>query len=297
MKQKTAIFFYLLGIYVVLQFLWWGYHLIDLSQQLHLTHSSGHSRVLMIVGEGLVFFIILIFGLWKIRASIKKELALSNRQNNFLLSVTHELKTPIAANRLYLQTLLKRSTLSEEKKAEILNSALHENKRLQEMIDNILTATQLDNQALQLNKQDEDIRDLLQTIVAKFTYHRCDVDVQIDVQRKVSIDRMLVEIMLSNLIENAVKYGGGNPVLIRVTDLGTGIELMVQDQGEGIPKNQVHQIFDKFYRVGNEETRTQKGTGLGLYIVAELAKIHKGKVTYEPNQPKGSIFKITLNNV
>ncbi|SFT79155.1 His Kinase A (phospho-acceptor) domain-containing protein [Lishizhenia tianjinensis] len=297
MKQKTAIFFYLLGIYVVLQFLWWGYHLIDLSAQLNIKNGTVDSRVLMILGEGAVFFVILIFGLWKIRASIKKELALSNRQNNFLLSVTHELKTPIAANRLYLQTLLKRSSLSEEKKKEILSSALHENKRLQEMIDNILTATQLDNHALQLNQQEEDLKEIIEKLLYKFIYHRCDVDLQLDVQRKVNIDKMLVEIMLSNLLENAVKYGGGNPITVSVRDLKNAIEIQVKDLGDGIDKTQVNQIFEKFYRIGNEETRTQKGTGLGLYIVSELAKIHKGKVSYEPNQPKGSIFKITLNNV
>lgn len=251
----------------------------------------------MILGEGAVFFVILILGLWKIRVSIKKELALSNRQNNFLLSVTHELKTPIAANRLYLQTLLKRSSLSEEKKKEIISSALHENKRLQEMIDNILTATQLDNNVLELNQQEEDLKEIIEKLLYKFIYHRCDVDLQVDLKRKVNIDKMLVEIMLSNLLENAVKYGDGDPITVTIRDLKTSVEIQVKDQGVGIDKTQVNQVFEKFYRIGNEETRTQKGTGLGLYIVSELAKIHKGKVAYEPNQPKGSIFKIILNNV
>lgn len=297
MKQRTAIFFYSLGIYVVLQFLWWGYHLIDLSEQVIALDTEAKSKVLMIVGEGSVFFLILLFGLWKIRTSIKKELGLSNRQNNFLLSVTHELKTPIASNRLYLQTLLKRSTLSEEKKQEILNAALKENKRLQEMIDNILTATQLDNSVLSLNTQEENIEELLQVILAKFNYHRCDVDLRNGIARKINIDRMLVEIMLSNLLENAVKYGDGKAVVIELKDLGGAIEIAISDQGEGIERDQVQKIFEKFYRVGNEETRTQKGTGLGLYIVSELAKIHNGKVLYEPNLPKGSTFKIILQNV
>ena len=124
MKKQTAIFFYILGAYVVLQFVWWGYHLIELTEELKKEPAEIAKRITMIFGEGLVFFGILIFGLSKIRSSIIKELRLSERQNNFLLSVTHELKTPLAANKLYLQTILKRK-LDEQSKTDLLQKAVH----------------------------------------------------------------------------------------------------------------------------------------------------------------------------
>ena len=96
MKKGTSLFFILLSSYVILQFLWWGYHLIDLSQQVDSVNSTANRRVLMIIGEGSVFFLLLLFGIWRIRKSIQNDLQLSFRQTNFILSVTHELKTPLA---------------------------------------------------------------------------------------------------------------------------------------------------------------------------------------------------------
>src|SRR5690554_7481691 len=119
MKKQTAIFFYILGAYVVLQFVWWGYHLIELTSEIK-TPDAQQKRIIMIIGEGLVFFFLLLLGLWKIRSSIQKEMRLSKRQNNFLLSVTHELKTPLTSNKLYLQTLLKRSNLEREQQEDLI---------------------------------------------------------------------------------------------------------------------------------------------------------------------------------
>ena len=108
MKKQTNILFYILSIYVILQFLWWGFHLIQLSRESAENESMIFRKTLMIVGEGSVFLLLLVFGLFKISSSIRKELTFSQRKSNFLLSVTHELKTPIASTKLYLQTLMRR---------------------------------------------------------------------------------------------------------------------------------------------------------------------------------------------
>lgn len=297
MKKQTTLFFYLLGVYVVLQFSWWGYHLIDLSAELQKNESGARNRTWMVVGEGSVFLVLLIFGLWRIRKSIKKELELSQQQSNFLLSVTHELKTPIASNRLYLQTLLKRANLPQEKRDELLNSALGENKRLQEMIENILTASQLDNRVLQLNTEEQDITYLVNDIIQKWSKQRCDITVINQVSRKVKIDKVLIEIIIINLLENALKYAKEKEIKVIFSLTNNTLQIIVSDGGQGIRKEDQKFIFNKFYRAGNEETRTEKGTGLGLYIVSELVKIHNGKIQYQDNVPNGACFKITLENV
>mgnify|MGYP003899945755 CR=1 FL=1 len=107
----------------------------------------------MVLGEGAVFLLILSFGIYRIRKSISKELAFQQQQQNFLLTITHELKTPIAALKLYIQTLQKHN-LSDDKKEVILKGALEENERLSNLIENILNASKAENKLFQLQKED-----------------------------------------------------------------------------------------------------------------------------------------------
>ena len=295
MKRQTAIFFYVLSAYVVLQFVWWGFHLIQLSDELASTEDQSQRRVLMIVGEGSVFFLILLFGLWKIRNSIQNDIALSRRQNNFLLSVTHELKTPLATNKLYLQTLLKRTNLLESKKQELLTGALTENKRLEGMIENILTAARLDNSNIDVHKEHINVSERVQLILDKWSKERLSITSTIESGIEDNIDPSVIEIGLINLLENALKYSPHNPQIeVYLKKSATGFVLGVKDQGVGVPDNYRKSIFEKFVRVGNEETRTQKGSGLGLYIVDQLLKMQDAHIECLPNQPQGTHFKITF---
>lgn len=298
MKRQTAIFFYLLSTYVVLQFIWWGFHLIQLSDELAATQDQSQRRVLMIVGEGSIFFLILIFGLWKIRHSIQKDIALSKRQNNFLLSVTHELKTPLATNKLYLQTLVKRTDLPEVKKQELLTGALTENKRLEGMIENILTATRLDNSNVDVHKEFINVSERVQLILDKWSKERLSVNTAIESDVEGSIDPSVIEISLLNLLANALKYSHETPLIeVYLKKKNAGFVLGVKDQGVGVPEEYRKSIFEKFVRIGNEETRTQKGSGLGLYIVNQLLKMHNAQIECLPNQPKGTHFKVTFTDV
>ena len=296
MKKQTGIFFYILGIYVVLQFAWWGYHLIELTEELKQEPSEVSKRVLMIIGEGLVFFVILLFGLWKIRSSIKKELQLTQRQNNFLLSVTHELKTPLAANKLYLQTIRKR-TLDDSTRNDLLDKAIQENERLEKLIDNILNASRLENNALKAVKTSMDLSELIQQITDRIEkrHQKKFISRSIDPGIMANVDAFFIETILVNLIENTVKYAGmDKDICIALTKTSGGVSLEIKDNGPGISKEDQGNMFRKFYRSGNEETRTQKGSGLGLFIVSELVRIHSGKIIYRENSPHGAVFQITL---
>lgn len=295
MKKQTALFFYILGVYVVLQFVWWGYHLIELSSEIH-PKDSPNKRIVMVIGEGLVFFFILMLGLWKIRASIQKEMKMSKRQNNFLLSVTHELKTPLTSNKLYLQTLLKRKNLDRNQQEEMLVQAITENKRLEDMIENILTATRIENHRLQLNIDEYNLSQEMTRITENWSKSRVPVQLSIEGNIITKVDLFIIETVLHNLLENALKYAGDQATIeVYLRREKNTITWGVKDNGIGIPQEMKGDIFKKFVRIGNEETRAQKGTGLGLYIVKSLLVFHGDSIQYLPKKPNGAHFKITRN--
>lgn len=295
MKKQTTLFFYFLSTYVILQFAWWGYHLIELSRLASSTGEGGTRRMFMILGEGMVFFLILILGIWKLRSSIKKELRISRNQNNFLLSVTHELKTPIASSKLYLQTLQKHS-LDPEKHDEILRKALQENQRLEKMIDNILNASRLESRKLVLHTEKLDASAFVTSIVERYRKYAPEAQFETAIPEDIQTqaDPFILETILNNLIENALKYAGtAGPICVEMVK-DQHLHILVKDQGPGIPAQHQKDIFKKFYRLGNEDTRTQKGSGLGLFIAAEFSRLHKGQIKYHANQPKGAIFELIL---
>lgn len=296
MKRQTAIFFYVLSAYVVLQFVWWGYHLIELSTELA-ERENQPDRILMVIGEGSVFFLILLLGLWKIRSSIQKDIKLSQRQSNFLLSVTHELKTPLASNKLYLQTLLKRSTLDRAKQEELIKQAITENNRLESMIENILTATRIENHVFNLQLESINLSDLIKVTAEKWANQRRELSYEIQENIIANVDSFVIETVLLNLLDNANKYSGeSSKIEVYLAKSGETIEWGVKDNGQGVPQKFTSTIFDKFVRIGNEETRLEKGTGLGLYITRQLIKAHGGEINYLNNEPIGAHFKITMSN-
>jgi signal transduction histidine kinase len=297
MKRQTAIIFYFLAAYVVLQFAWWGFHLIELTEEAGIEKTAISKRIIMIIGEGMVFFLILLFGLFKIRASIRKDLELAERQKNFLLSVTHELKTPVAANKLFWQTIMKRE-LNQDKKNEIATKALEENDRLEQMIDNILNASRIESKVLINSFEQIDVNLTLQKTVDRFKKHSSKtIELQLPTESIVlSGDLLLLESCLSNLIGNAIKYGGEAPIFIKLIPNGKKFLIRIEDQGIGISIEHRTKIFSKFYRIEDEETRSQKGSGLGLYITAEFVRLLKGEIVCLPNEPKGTVFQLTFTH-
>jgi two-component system, OmpR family, phosphate regulon sensor histidine kinase PhoR len=297
MKRKTAIFFYVLGGYVLLQFSWWAYHLIELTQINVIADKDVSRKVLMILSEGLVFFAIIIIGLWQIRKSIKKELKLSERQKNFLLSVTHELKTPLASNKLFLQTIKKRD-LDEEKRNDLLDKAISENVRLENMIDNILNATRIEHNTVYINREIFNLETLLNTIVERFqrVYNAKNIHTNIAKGLWVKADSAMIETVIVNLIENALKYAGENgEIYVNADKKGADVWFSIEDNGPGVPSKLKNDIFEKFVRSGNEDTRTKKGTGLGLYISKEFVHLNRGNIVYKNRVPNGAIFEVTLH--
>jgi signal transduction histidine kinase len=295
-KSKSAYWLYFLGAYVIIQFIWWGYHLIQLSSSVPQQDAQLSKRVGMVLGEGAVFLLILSFGIYRIRKSISKELAFQQQQQNFVLTITHELKTPIAALKLYIQTLQKHN-LSEEKKDVILKGALEENERLSNLIENILNASKAENKLFQIQKEEVDLVTLSKAIIHRYhtRFNTALIDLNAPASVIGSFDQHMLETILVNLLENAIKYGGlQQQIHIEIEKLDRFVAIKIADEGPGIAATERLHIFEKFYRIGSEETRKQAGSGLGLYIVAEYVRLHNGSIRCFENSPKGSIFELIL---
>lgn len=295
-KPKPTFWLYFLGAYVILQFAWWGYHLIQLSAYIPQEDANLAKRMGMVFGEGAVFLVILIFGIYRIRKSISREFELQKRQNNFLLTVTHELKTPLAALKLYLQTLQKHN-LTAEKKDQILDGALSENERLVQLIENILNTSRAENKAFELRKEKIKLNEFINQLIERYQkrFKELQIITELPPELAIKADPSMLETIFINLIENAVKYGGTAQLIeIKSLPLDRFVTITISDEGPGIAPQERNQIFEKFYRIGNEDTRKTSGSGLGLYLVAELVHLHNGQVRCQENQPKGCIFEIIL---
>jgi signal transduction histidine kinase len=284
MGRKSLSFLVLLSLYIFMQFIWWGILLIS------------HSKVktTMVIGEGSVFLLILAFGIWRLSRSIQKEFELGERQKNFLLSVTHELKTPISSAQLILQTLKKRS-LPEEKKSDFINLAIQENKKSQHLIDHLLQAARLESQNFRVDKTHFNLQGFMDAFLSQFieTPIQVNYSENIDPSFSLFMDVALFESCMRNLLENSIKYGAKNIQLFFILK-SKHILMEIKDDGEGISEKDRPNIFLKFYRSGDENVREKNGTGLGLFITKEFVHLNSGTIQFKPNEPKGSVFLLTF---
>lgn len=250
----------------------------------------------MILGEAIVFVISLVIGVWLINRGYHKEVMAAQQRRNFLLSITHELKSPLASIRLVLETFLKRE-LPKQQIDKLSLTGIKETERLNTLVNDLLLSARLES-AYQPHQELLSLPELLQEIILKledkypkatFSWNQ---EMAVDDFRG---DRLGLTSVALNLLENAVKYSQGDPVIeVRLSQEGRKIKFEVADQGIGISDKEKKNIFEKFYRVGNEDTRKTKGTGLGLYIVSEIVKAHQGSISVYDNHPKGTVFCIKL---
>lgn len=320
MSKRTILIFSILVGYVVMQFLWWEILLVRQSNEnisnkqklaalsspddkiirrdiAELEHKK-NIRMYMIVGEGSVFLLILLFGIQQVRKSALKETELNNQQKNFILSVSHELKTPIAVAKLQIQTLLKRE-LERDQQKQLLQNALAETDRLHKLVENILLVNQIENQNFALHKEPVILSALIQQIAERYFQQELEkgiINLYLEPSVKTDIDPVLFPSVIINLVENAVKYSFHEvAVEIHLKSANGRHVLEIADQGCGIGDKEKEKIFDKFFRSGNEDTRKTKGTGIGLYIVKLVCDLHQFRIKVLDNKPAGSRFQITLN--
>mgnify|MGYP001132835995 FL=1 len=324
-KQKSTrfitYFYFFLLVYTLAALIWWGISLfhqseiITESQQryLRLTVDSLQHPVLFqqemariaheermrkfkYWGEGITFLLVILIGAAYVYRATRRQILLSRQQNNFMMAVTHELKSPIAALQLNLETLLKRK-LDPEKQQKLLESMIAETTRLNHLCNNMLLASQFESRQYQMVKEQLNLSELVEQCVLQQQrrVHTHTLVSHIDKDVWIKGDMLTLSLAINNLIENAVKYSPkGSTVEISLHKDQAMAVISVADEGSGIPDAEKTKIFNRFYRIGNENTRKTKGTGLGLYLTQKIVQEHLGIIRVLDRKPQGSIFEIAF---
>ncbi|WP_158992741.1 cell wall metabolism sensor histidine kinase WalK [Mucilaginibacter sp. L196] len=285
--KRSLVIFYAVIIYAVAELIWWGYQLVSLQPK----------RIGMILSEGSMFVIVFSVGAYYLHSSINKEQKLQEQKKNFLLSVTHELKSPLASIKILLQTIQKRN-LTRDQALDFIDKSLLDIERLDDMVENMLLASKIDNRSYTFPKAQFNLSVLVDSIVNRLQITKCDCNQQIieaEIEPKIEItgDKFALTSVVTNLVENAIKYSSPcEAVAVKLFSKEGKIHLQVADHGIGIADNEKNRIFDRFYRVGSEDTRNTKGTGLGLFIVKQVLDKHEATIRVKDNRPAGSIFEV-----
>jgi signal transduction histidine kinase len=251
---------------------------------------------------GIIFFALIIAGMVVNTIFLVRELRRSEQHDSFINAVTHELKTPVASIRLHLETLLRRD-VAEPQKQEFYRLMLSDTDRLTETVEQVLRAGRAGDKKTGREKKEVDFSQLVRDCMeATRSRHHLDAEALRYQEALNNGDGLRVRgsaedlrTAVSNVLDNAVKYSG-EKVDVRVqleTPDERWIVLRVQDQGVGVPPEDVKRIFRRFYRVTHRSLAHVKGTGLGLFIVKAIAKKHGGKVFAE-SQGEGQGTTIIL---
>jgi len=308
----TTVYWFLL-VYIVVALIFWYMELNKQNQQMYEYRMEqlqkdvpGHDKILaeieaaknkktsQYIGEGSVFLLLILVGAVFVYRATRRQFILSRQQQNFMMAITHELKTPIAVARLNIETLQKRR-LEEAQQQKLIANALQEVNRLNTLTNNILVASQLETGSYRLNKQQVNISriatEAVQDFQKRFPQRHIEAAIQPDIY--IQGEDTLLQLLLNNLLDNAVKYSPKeSPVKLLLKEENNHIIIQVMDEGIGIADEEKKKVFEKFYRVGSEATRTAKGTGLGLFLSKKIVQDFKGTITITDNVPKGSIFTV-----
>ncbi len=289
-RRKAAIFFVILGIC-----------LITLAVALNVGWILLNYQEIALLIFGIVFFALIITGLVLNTIFLVREIRRNEQHDAFLNAVTHELKTPIASIRLYLDTLKTRE-VSEEKRREFYNIMLADSNRLLSTVEQVLQASRTREKDRLLNLSEIDLSQLLRESIdiIRSRYDLSEAAIAYTEKTeaiKVFGDEAELQTAFMNLLDNAVKYSGEDvKIILRLRNPNEkNVEIRIKDEGIGLNESDMKRIFRRFYRVPNLSTQKVKGTGLGLNIVRSIVKKHGGRIFAESKgEGKGSTFVVRL---
>jgi K+-sensing histidine kinase KdpD len=310
----STIYWFLL-FYIIAALIWWFIALEKQNRQMtnyklnelvldDPTYQSKYDRITaekklkttQYIGEGVTFLALTLVGALFVYRAFRRQLKFQQQQQNFMMTVTHELKTPIAVAKLNLETLQKHA-LEEAKRQKLMQMTLQEVNRLNTLVNNILVSAQLEGGRYRISNEELDFSELAKSCFSDFKNRFPDRPWQSAIVPEIDIkgDPLLLQILVNNLLENAVKYSPKDGTIqCKLHEAGKQVILEVIDQGPGIPDDEKTKVFEKFYRIGNENTRTAKGTGLGLYLCHKIAKDHKASIRVTDNMPTGCNFSVSF---
>jgi len=248
-------------------------------------------------GEGAVFLLLILAGAFYIYKAVRRQFRSAQQQQNFMMAITHELKTPIAITKLNLETLQKRK-LEEGQQQRLIQNTIQEANRLNSLCNNMLLASQMEAGETHFTIEEINLSDLvhecLQEFITRFPQRHFETELTPDLH--VTGDVLLLQMAVNNLIDNAIKYSPREcPVAISLKEKNSKIHLTISDQGKGIEDSEKKKVFDKFYRVGSKATREAKGTGLGLFLTQKIAHQHKARLILTDNHPTGCNFTMIMD--
>jgi signal transduction histidine kinase len=313
-----TVVYWLLLLYIVAALVWWfvslekqNQHITDLryselnsqkatldpqnfDRQLYKIDNDSKRNTEKYIAEGVTFLILILIGAFFVYRSVRKQFRVQQQQQNFMMAITHELKTPISVAMLNLETLQKYQ-LDAEKQKKLIRMTLQETSRLDTLINNILVSSQLEGGGYIFSKEELDFSSLFKDCIrdAKTRYPERNFIEDLEPEIEIAGDPLLLQLLISNLIENAVKYSPKEkPIICKLNRPGKDVLMNIIDEGIGIADTEKTKIFEKFYRTGNESTRKTQGTGLGLYLCRKIAGDHNADISVTNNIPSGSNFAI-----
>jgi K+-sensing histidine kinase KdpD len=297
-------------VYIISALVWWfialekqnrqmnNYKISELVQtdptykeKLNTINSEKQRKNAQYISEGITFLALILLGAVFMYRAVRRQFALQKQQENFMMAITHELKTPIAVAKLNLETLQKHQ-LDEAKKQRLLEMTLQETNRLNSLASNILVSAQLEA-GKSFPKEELNFSDLVKSSLHDYMNRYPDRHWNISIAEETELkgDPLLLQLLVNNLIENAVKYSSPkSEISCSLYEENGFVVLSISDEGPGIPHSEKRKVFQKFYRIGSEQTRSAKGTGLGLYICKKIADDHRAVIKIEDKSPHGSTF-------
>ncbi|OGD18186.1 MAG: hypothetical protein A2W03_00430 [Candidatus Aminicenantes bacterium RBG_16_63_16] len=251
----------------------------------------------------LVFLLIagiLVFGLALTIRAVSHELELARMKSDFVSTVSHEFKSPLTSIRQLAEMLQSGRVPSEERRQQYYDVLLEQSERLALLTDNILSLARIEEGRAEFTFESTDVTALIAGVVSPIQDRVRHEGFALELKAAspipfIAVDRSALSQAIANLIDNAIKYSGGSKkILITASIEGQSLAIAVEDFGIGINKEDIPKLFERFYRGGDELTRTVKGSGLGLTLVKEIVQAHRGKVRVESEPGKGSVFSILL---
>jgi len=269
---------------------------IDKADNLQTISNEKKRKITQYAGEGITFFLLIAIAAVLFFRAIRRQLKTSAQQQNFMMAITHELKTPITISNLNLETIQKRN-LEKGQQEKLISNTIEEMSRLNSLCNNLLLSSQMESDGYRLIKEEISLNKLANNAASEFGKRYLNRSVKVIENNPIVIfgDYFLLEMAINNLLDNALKYSPkDSPIIIQLNVAEGQAQINVCDEGGGIPEIDRKMVFEKFYRTGNAATRQAKGTGIGLYLVKMVTKAHAGNISVTDNKPKGSIFTLSF---